>query len=270
MRNSKKCKRKRTYYPYMIEEDMPTFETGKFSLLEKNSRQITLAKSKKEKFDKLERKLAECGEVYFCGSPICPECKLEKRKELYSQTRVFMENRGVPKIITLIYYDSMMSNISAKRIKKIIMRLRKTIKRYGFTDPVIGTVEFDFHEQECMWLPHFHLLVFGENPPIEKLRILFNKMAKKLNISDRKLRPVLEQRLRDPAKQISYVFKMYSMCVKVYEDSEGKRRTKKFRLNDMRQRAALRVVDELGFSGLVFKYGVREKGGEFVDSNDSG
>ena len=147
-------------------------------------------------------------------------------------------------------------------------RLYQQLKRAGFNGPVIDYFDIDYHPEIGLWLPHFHFLVLDEDPPVDELKRRF--YSKKIFIENRSTdtnRPVVVQEVKDPAQQISYLFKSYWSRVEAY-DVRGQRRTKKYRLMPSELRLSLRVMDRVGFSGFLFLYKVRYKGNQLVTVND--
>ena len=111
------------------------------------------------------------------------------------------------------------------------------------------------------WIPHFHILCFGEQPRIESMRTTLLK--KTTNIyPDRKPRPMLIQKLNDIHEQVSYLFKSYWTERRRFETSNGMR-TKKYRLCKKRSAMALLALHRAGFAGLLFSYKIPRSGHPF-------
>jgi len=173
------------------------------------------------------------------------------------------------KMMTVLMYSVMMPDqqLFTYNFKKLMDRVWRQLQRSGFNCPVIGYLEFDYHSEQSLWLPHFHLMVLGNDPEAEKkFRIQCNKH--KRPGSTKVSRPLLVSYLKNEAEQISYLCKSFSSRIEAYLNADGKTRTKKYRLKPSQLRLSLRVWDRLDFTGRLFLYRARRVGSEIVAVSD--
>jgi len=225
----------------------------------------------------LAEKLEDCL-VEACRSAACPICFRVFRAWYFSEVSIISRQYAKTYAITLIPYDRYLTDQELFDLEpKVYMdRLRKQLERIGFKYPVIGGLEFDYHKEQGLWFPHFHLLAMAPKEAIEPLRQYYK--GKKRNSSakiDRAMQvkevkdgqDVRGKYVRNKAKAISYTCKSFSQEVRAWVNPEtGRRGTNKFRLDDNRLRLSLRVYDLVGFNGLLFLYNVRRQGGKLVVS----
>lgn len=251
-----------------IEHDLEGFETPEDCGHESQIRQKMLCKSGRSDDRALAQKLADCGPKDRCGSAACPHCCREQRRDIYDQTVTI--SKQFPKknqyVVTLVLYSEAMTSMQLREldIGRMKDRLRQQLVRSGFKNPVMGGLEFDFHEDIELWILHFHLIVLDDEEPIEKLRKYYQKEKRpstKANVG-RISRPMLVQRLENVPEQISYLCKQRPQSIRPYQDEDGVWRTRKLRLSDKRSCLVLRVLDRVGFNGLLFLYKSRQVGGE--------
>ena len=249
---------------------LPKFETYAEAVKESKRRQRVLANSHRAKDRDLAAKLAMCGRKNRCKSAACPICFMEHRMDIILELVKLSKGAKKAHVLTIINYKGLTNNELFKvDLKKYKNTLRKQLKRVGFTGVVIGSIEFDCHPEIGVWLLHYHLLVLGDKAPIEVLRERFYSNIEPIpdrssniyrSVFIQKLKPELE----DKYKQLSYLVKSYCSRVEVYRTPKGKRRTKKYRLKPNELRLSLRVMDRVGYAGLLFLYGVRRNGSKLV------
>ena len=245
-----------------IEELLPGFETWDKALRESSKRQKCLKSRTTKKSHNLAIKLNDCSAENTCSSAACPLCFREYRMSIISAVLRLAKQYSDCKSVTLVFYDDAMKSkdISKDKIEKLKNKLSKQLKRIGIQGPVVGSFEMDYHEDIGRWMPHFHLLMLDQ--PTE-FKILRTYMKRHINLGVRKgvkNRPMLSQRIKNHPKQISYLFKSYWKLVVPYIGYDGKRKTNKRRLKSIEHAKSLRTLDELGFKGLLFLYGVRRSG----------
>ncbi len=250
---------------YEIEEQLSNFESIDDAINESLIRQKFLYDSELDEDHLIANDLESCIENVdrVCNSTACPIDVRLFRQWLCAELIELALQHECLQLLTLLFYDEMMTDKELNRcdFKKLKERLWRQLKRAGFENPVIGTLEFDYHTECGLWLPHFHLIVMDDRPAVEKLRAYFKKQ-KRPGYTSTISRPFYVRDIHSKAGAFSYVCKLYSMSVVPYLNGQGERRTKKYRLKDKQLRLSLRVCDRLGFSGLLFLYGVRRVGNE--------
>lgn len=253
-----------------IKKLLPRFETYAEAVEETCKRKKILAKSHRGKDKDLAAKLDRCSRKNRCKSAACSICFREFRMNKIPELVKLSNRTKKAYILTIIYYEGLTNKELFKvNLNKYKHRLRKQLKRANFADVVIGSIEFDFHAEFGMWLPHFHLLVLGDKAPIQVLRKRFYSNIRPIpGRSSDIYRPVhiqkLKLKLKDKFKQLSYLIKSYCSRIEVYRTPKGKRSTKKYGLKANELRLSLRVMDRVGYSGLLFLYGVRLHGSELI------
>jgi len=226
------------------------------------------SKSKLKANRQLGKKLASCGKT-LCGSAACPRCCHLFRKWSFAEFIHLCRQYQHVKMMTLLMYSEMMPDkkLFTFDFKKLFQRLWKQLQRSGFTCPVLGYIEFDYHADCNLWFPHFHLMILGNDPEaIKKFRIQCNKH--KRQGSTKISRPLHVSNLKDEAEQISYLCKSYSSRIETYINEDGKTRTRKYRLNPSQLKLSLRVWDRLDFTGRLFLYRARRVGSEIKVVSD--
>ena len=165
-------------------------------------------------------------------------------------------------MVTLIFYEDAKSNKDFMRwdVSKLLNKLRRQLGRLGVRGPVVGSFDIDYHADIKRWLPHFHLLIPNDEAELKALR-RYMKKGKNMLREGVKNRPMLLQKIKDPSKQISYLFKSYYSQVICYS-ADGARRTKKRRLEQRQFAISLVKLDQLGLKGGLFLYGLRESKGK--------
>lgn len=210
---------------------------------------------------KLRRKLMLCTIDSPCGSAACPQCFRMHRLRKLDELGDLRKNKQAYQVVTLIYYDAMLAQdeLPSWNYSRFRERIYKMIKRAGFKGKVVGGFELDFHIDIQRWMPHLHLLMPNEGLPLNALR---KAMTKDKNMRTRPgivSRPIKKQKLKHFDKQVTYCFKGMWQELRSYEDEQGERRTRKYRLPPLLLAQALCKQDELGFTGLTFTAGVRKR-----------
>jgi len=251
------------------------FETVNDVIQEMVIRIFVLRNSKSVDSQTLGEKIEHCF-TEECNSAACPLCSRSYRMWFFAEASKISRMYKKLYAVTIVKYDRMLSDYELFEIKPKVFfdSFRKQLERIGFQFPVIGTLEFDYHREQKMWLPHYHLLCLGPREAIEPLRQYYK--GKRRHSSAQIDRPLQIKKVkesddihgkyvRNKAKAISYACKSFSQEVRAWKNPETNRRgTKKFRLDDNRLRLSLRVYDRVGFNGLLFLYNVRRIGGKLV------
>ena len=215
--------------------------------------------------DKLE--LCNSDEIK-CGSPACKKCnrafQIERVNKIVKAMR--SDIKKDPKLsfgsFTLIEYERAINpyDFVDFNVQMDKERVRKLFRSSGVVGPILGSLEFDFHRSQQLWLPHYHLLV----PLGEQYRKPLKKLCKKIAAlhpqhleSEVLPRPTMIQNVKDALKQVSYIHKLSCFEVRDYKTSLGNRRTKKYRLDDLLFSESLCWINEVGRRKMLFEYGAR-------------
>lgn len=244
-----------------IEIKNARFETIEDVKKEWNHRFDILCKSSNEQDVELSELLRSCKVKHPCGTAACPRCFRIFRKWFYREVSQIAESGRNQRILTIVFYSEMMTTAKLYVFNptKLHDRLRRMLRRAGFTRPVIGSLEIDYRRQDGQWLPHYHLLCFDRKIARESLR----QTLKKNQIPAPKgksttPRPLKIQKLRDPGAQLSYLCKSYSK--EVSQSMKSGYHSMQSRLGPKEERACLQLKHRLGFSKLLFLYGARVQG----------
>lgn len=229
-----------------------------------------LANSESKKAQKLADKLVGCDIGNYCQSAACPICchinKTSMTKDIMNKLDEFNDLR----FVTLVFLCDSLDEIELLKydINKLNNKLYKKLKRIGYNGIALGSLEADFHSDSKRWMPHFHLLMEYDVEAFIKLRN-FMKRPKNMNARDGvKNRPMHVGLLRNPEKQITYIFKTQWKRIELYQGSDGQRRTKDYRLRKKQFIQSLIKLDRIGLSGLSFMYGItRSKSGLSIKRN---
>lgn len=163
----------------------------------------------------------------------------------------------------MIYYTDAMATreISRWHPDQLKRRLGRQLERSGMKGPVIGSVEVVFHPDQKRWLPHFHLILPWDQVGFDNLR---RTMTRRPNMETRpgiKSRPMHQEDVTSPPGAMTYLFKTMWVRKERYTDKDGKSKTSKpLRLKEPHHRLSLKKLDQIGFSGLRFLYGLRANG----------
>tara|TARA_R110000782_G_scaffold30891_4_gene76567 strand:- start:3652 stop:4467 length:816 start_codon:yes stop_codon:yes gene_type:complete len=228
-------------------------------------RQKVLSKSSRDDCIQLSDKLYACN-YEPCCSAACPRCFRCYRRWFYAEVCHLYEQYDEAYSLTIIYYDECLTSKELYKYdpKTLKDRLRQQLKRSGFKQPVIGCLEIDYHPEINRWLPHFHLLVLGDPIPVIALRRNFKKNIQVKGRTSKANRPVHVRIIKNKEKQLSYLCKSYWSRVEAYTNKQGKRQTRKVALKSKQLQLSLLVLDRMGYSGLLFLYGVRRRGSKLL------
>ncbi len=249
-------------YP-VIGVNLPAkFESAHDAFDENKVRIRALSNSDKKQGKLLAEKLFGCNPDEPCHSFACAECVRRFRVKKINQLVCFCEDYQKWNVVTIIYYDEMVSSLFRLNIQKLKDRLRKQLNRSGVADVVIGCFEADYHPEYKAWMPHFHLLVKSEVADSFEWKCFRKNHSKRQKNEKRKIkrkRSVLFQIVQDPSKQIAYVYKVMWQKVDAFYCDEH-RYTKKYRLTREHFIHSLLKLDNLRLSDLEFMYRARQYG----------
>lgn len=200
--------------------------------------------------------LRSCYPTEPCCSPSCHVCKRELRLKLILYIQEYYKGKN-SLIVSIIDYNYLTDDdLKYFNIEKYKNNFYHRIRNIGINSPIIGCFELDYHQDINAWLPHFHLITSDNTKTIECLRSIARNINKHSIRKSVRKRPILIQRLNDPFKQISYLFKFMPQMVCSYR-YQGKRYTRKISLKDRQKVIGLIKFDYFGFNNLIFKYGIR-------------
>lgn len=250
---------------HKIELELDGFETRRQAADESTIRQQHLMASGNERGIGLADLLKSCTATDPCMSAACPPCFRVFRKWFFHQASELYDEYSNAHILTVVLYHRALTSadLTPDELVRINGAFRTALRRAGFQGPLIGSLEIDYHSDIGQWQPHYHLLEFGEKAAVKRLRRHLNVACREFSEKyERKCRPVHRAPVRDPARQLSYLFKGYAARIDSYQAITGQRRTKKFRLHPSELELALQTVHKLGFTGLLFLYGLRRNGSD--------
>ncbi|WP_392552947.1 hypothetical protein RHO14_03515 [Orbus wheelerorum] len=205
---------------------------------------------------KLLHKLAACYPMEPCFSPVCHECRRKLRVTLLTYLIKHLNDCNY-RIVTIIDYNYLIDeDFKFFDLKKYQNNFYHRIRNAGINSQIIGCFELDYHQDINAWLPHFHLIIPDDTETIGCLRTVARNINKHSIRKGVRKRPILVQKLNDPIKQISYLFKFMPQMVISYK-YQGKRYTRKISLKGEQKVIALVKFDRFGFNSLIFKYGIR-------------
>lgn len=203
-----------------IKNHMPKFESIDDCIRENKTRANTLykvgmklgASDKGIKYLSLAHKIEGCTPESPCGSMACSLCQRTRRINYMQKWLSYIEaHQDEYRAVTVVSYVDMLPNkkLLGWKYDAVKERLRKAISRIGFSGPVIGGFEMDYHNYTHdpdvnHWMPHNHLFVPNEPEKIEKLR-QYMLRDRNLHARDgRKNRPLKVGRIDDPVRALSY------------------------------------------------------------------
>ncbi|EBP0678602.1 hypothetical protein LA99_10635 [Salmonella enterica] len=255
-----------------IREVMPNFET-KEDALKENAIRVGTLRSAGRKLDKkvcqqLADKLESCSPEEPCGSMACSICQHIRRLIHIPGWQSYIEEHQDEYVaVTLISYVDMVPNnkLLGWDFDAMKERYRKAISRIGFSLPVIGGFEMDYHNyshapETSHWMPHFHLLVPKEPEKIERLH---HYMLRGKNLharNGRKNRPFRKDRIDNPVRALSYCISGIWMEHVWFrnEEKEVKKRRNPIRISDERIFAkSLVKLDRMSDGQLTFGVNVQ-------------
>lgn len=259
-----------------IKKVMPAFECVEDCIIENKIRSKFLYEigvnfksiKKVGKYLSLAKEIENCTPEYSCGSMACSLCQRTRRLLFMRKWLQYIkDHQDMYVAVTLISYvdifpDKELLGWDFDAMKE---RYRKAISRIGFSGPVIGGFEMDYHnythdpELSC-WMPHFHLLV--PNEP-EKLKQLHQYMLRDKNLharDGRKNRPCRKDIIDDPIRAVSYCISGMWMEHAWFRNEEDKvkKRRKSGRIRDERIFAkSLVKLDRMSDGQLTFGVNVQ-------------
>lgn len=142
--------------------EMNRFETIELAVRE-NERRIAALKGSGKRFNELRFRLEDCSYGGTpCGSLACKICNRDLRIDLVdSAVRSIAKSKiDTWGLLTIIPYrkaiDDELVGFDVKAFKKWFGR---ALRKLGFTGPIWGMIEVDYHSYAEVWLPHFHVVL---------------------------------------------------------------------------------------------------------------
>ncbi len=219
---------------------------------ETEKRSKLLLKTGNEKHQQIALKLWSCLEEddHDCNSLACKQCTRTKRMKLIESVLPKVVGNHYRFVTVILYRDILAkSQLHTLKPQKLKERLYRNLKSVGITNPVYGALEVDFHEEEQVWLPHFHLLVEADEDRMDSL-VTKRKCQHDIEVWKGKTpRPVKVDPIKDAIRQVSYIYKFMWQTVLVNE--------RKVRGELEVYCAALAYLDSLPIETLQVQYGVR-------------
>lgn len=242
--------------------DFDWFETFKDCAKENFERSKILKTSKRKAVRRLGRRLYRCAEYNIpCNSAACKICNHRYRVKRIDYLVKKIRELGVPcRVLTAIDYSRSVrrEDLYDDITRKAKARWGQTLRRSGVHGPVVGAVELDFHEECSMWLLHVHFIYVETDhnkKAIQEFCKRIGRQQKKHIKEDRTARPTKKQKVRNPYKQVSYIYKLSSFRVMDYYDIiNRKNRTKKIRLNIPQTIDILWLMHKLKRRAFLFRF----------------
>ncbi|KDE33661.1 hypothetical protein AW40_26600 [Kosakonia radicincitans UMEnt01/12] len=259
-----------------IKISMPKFEIVENCIRENKVRADILYKvaeglkpdKKHRKYLRLAKKLDNCLPDSPCGSMACSLCQRTRRLKFMQKWLPYIKKHQDEYVaVTVVSYVDMLPNkkLFGWKYDALKERVRKAISRIGFSGPVIGGFEMDYHNYThdpdvSHWMPHHHLLVPNEPEKIDRLR-QYMLRDKNLHARDgRKNRPLKVGRIDDPVRALSYCISGMWMEHVWFRNEKGevKKRRKPGRIRDERVFAkSLVKLDRMSDGQLTFGVNVQ-------------
>lgn len=199
-----------------IRKLMPEFETiedtYKENVLRIDALQIVGVSQSRKACLELVKTLQNCWPDKPCGSMACSFCQRTRRLIHMQKDMAYLQQHQDDYVmVTLILYADRLPNsdLLGWDYNKHKQRLVKAIQRIGFSAPVVGGFEMDYHSyshapEQSHWMPHYHLMMPNEPGKLEQLR---QYMLREKNLFARKgkvNRPMRVDKINDLIRQFSY------------------------------------------------------------------
>ena len=243
-----------------IQVMLPKFETIEKMEEERELRISHLNEHSTIESMRLAKTIENCSYDEPCKNCACPICCRNNRLKLINRASNLATKNHDWLIVTIVLYDQSFTDdrLEGYSIKNAQLRLRKWMDRCQIEGPVIGGFEMDFHSEDGMWYPHFHLLL-RDQPSNKKLASMIKGICKPARKRERIPRPIMFQQLKNKHEQISYIFKYMWQRVEIVKKKsiQDKERHKKFRLLPHQFTGGLLKISTVNFSTLTFTYKCR-------------
>lgn len=204
----------------------------------------------KKKTNDLSQNMSRCYEGIKCGSPGCPKCFNEFRKNTQASLSKIRQGRNIT-IVTVLLYDNMMTDKQflkhdPNKLKEVLYRHLETADIYSY---IHGHLSYCYHADSGLWLPIFMLICFGSG----HLRALNRSLLNEDDSLKTQTRGPMHVKNLNLYDQIP-LFPDITSSRLVLTDDTCKKKPHRTRLKPNKMRIALRVYERLGFEGIQFSY----------------
>lgn len=195
----------------------------------------------------LSQKMNKCNEGIKCGSPGCPKCFNEYRKNMQVSLSKMNRNNNI-KIITILLPDNMMTDKQFLKHDPNILKevLRQHLVNAEIHSSIHGQLSYYYHANSGLWLPVFMLIYFKFDSG--QLRALNRSLLGEGNTSA----PMHVKTLKLHDKIPFFPDINYSQLV--LTNVNGKKKPRRIRLKAKKIIIALRVYQRIGFESIKFSY----------------
>jgi hypothetical protein len=203
-----------------------------------------------EKTNFLSQNMSRCFDGIKCGSPGCPKCFNEFRKN--TQVSLSKVKRGQNcKVITILLHDCMMTDKQFLKHDTNILKevLWQHLENAEIHSNIHGHLSYCYHADSGLWLPTFMLICFESDSG--QLRALNNSLLNGVESSDSQTRGPMHVKSLQPQSQIP-LFPEIDYSSLALTDVNGKKKPARIRLKPIKMKIALRVYERIGFEGIKF------------------
>lgn len=204
--------------------------------------------------------LRDCrrGRVEVCGSPSCPRCGRLFRLWLTARGLEAFENLNGPssRIITMYLADVPEGQLASASMQRAHAALRQRLNRAGLCGVLlIGGTEVAYRAKQHEWILHVHLLClrFKRNDG-EKL-----KAAARGSPTSK---PLKQQKIKSPARQISYLQKFNTLHRPGVQHANRRARAYPLPRGPFAELMAFYAAHS--FADFLFLFGARRRGTRIV------
>ena len=238
------------------------FESYAAAERERSRRVASLRRHRSPLAAQTAERLSACAAGARCLSSACSTCVGPMRIWFYSEAAATLGiGRMIPQstqqIITLVHEDWIVPKRQIVNFdpQVLIDRVRHQFSRAGVGSAiVIGAVHGEFDNQRQYWRPHLHLAARD----LEQETILLLRQ-RHYQRSPLVYRPMVVQRLRDPAPQISYLLKSYWPLRERYIGLNGKEFSTFKRIPEPSHSQWLILQNQFNLFNFVFLLGARRQ-----------
>lgn len=242
----------------LLSEDFETFGSAK---TEQKYRIKQLVKSGTAEDKFIAKILKGCRINRRCWNSVCPVCMRWYRIRHCASLLKLCKDRSDARIVHLIpaIYLKRPGELKKLSVRTFHMMVHKQLRDLNLPFLcAIGGSELAMCEKTRMWIPHFHIVVFGLTPDAEKkLRNTYRKQNNEGRIS----KPFMVQKLKDPVKQISYTLKSFPTRRRNVEEKHLPYKGK-VRISEPYHTESLRFFAKHEPQNFEFLYGYTQRGGK--------
>jgi hypothetical protein len=207
----------------------------------------------------LSNRLNECRTLnQRCDQPYCPICARQFRVWFIAELLRITDNIGSAPvyILTILLEEASYDEIQRLHVKAYDAELRKRLSRNGLGEAVvIGGYEIIYRARTKTWVLHINLVIIGGMiEAIEKFKETFAD-------SDIE-KPVLNETLEDPPKQLSYILK-FTTYHRPFKQC-GSKKGPAVSLNPREHCALVAWMARWKFQDFMFLFNARREGTTIV------